>query len=143
MTDAIADFATLAAHALHDIATGTLVDALAAVEHQLGALRREQRHAGQAVARALHRLASGQPMAHGGVEGVVYACRCAVWWSLQSPTRQTMLEVGRCLERGAVVVDLMRADECVHLRGLLRAVLSEVQRAVVAADREAVRHVAA
>lgn len=132
MADHLADFAAIAADCVHDIATGTLVDALASLEHALPSLRREQRYAGQAVARALHHLASGQPAGFGTVDEVVYLARCAAWWASLSPTRTTMVEVGRCLERGSISVDLLDAGTCKHLRQLLRMVLGEVQRAVVA-----------
>ncbi len=140
MTDHLADFAALAAAAIADIATGTLVDALASLEHALPSLRREQRYAGQAVARALHTLAGGQP-AGGPLGEVTRHLRSAIWWAELSPTRASMIEAGKNIERAAVVLDLMSAATCQHLRQLLRMVLGEVERRVLS-DGKAVERAA-
>ena len=124
---AIEEFARLAANALTELASPTasaaeVAESLAALEHQLYSLHGEQRYAASSLARALCRLSSGCTWEL-DIERALCWTRSALRWQHMDD----LIEIGRCLERAACVLDLMEAREQRHQRELLRMTVAVVE----------------
>lgn len=135
MSDALHEFAGLAANALRDItdqdATVHAADeALAALEQHVGSLPREYRSAGKLVARCLWQVGSReQRRIECATEEALTWLICACRWSAMGPTYANGMHVGENLERAAAVIDAMHY-ELRDLKALLRAVVAETRRAL-------------
>jgi hypothetical protein len=133
MSEAIHDFARLAANALSDITDPAALvnaadDALASLEQQCGSLRGPHRYAADAVANALYRLHSKQPRNPAcDIENVVRWLDRACWWGALTPSFENGICVGQNLEHANVVIDGM-ASGLGALKELLRCTVGEVKR---------------
>lgn len=135
MTDALHEFAHLAALALRDItdpdATVHAADeALAALEHHVTALGRESRYAGKLVARCAYKLHCrdySEPCA----ALVTLTSLCTVMrWAHMSAAAASLMKAGENLAMARANVDGMPRDQH-ELRRLLLAVANAVELAAV------------
>lgn len=127
MSNTLLEFATIAANVLAELASPTAhpddaAEAMAALEQHVYTLHAEQRYAAQSLCRSMSHAVARRPPAD-DVECALDWLRRALWWQHQSD----LLCVGRCLERAACTLDLMRAPECRVLCEMMRAVAEAVE----------------
>lgn len=135
MTDAIHEFAHLAALALRDItdpdATVHAADeALAALEQHVNSLSRDSRNAGKLIARCLWQLHSKQARCDCAAGEALSWLRAAVSWTRIGSDVSSVLCAGKDIERAACIIDAMGREHA-ELRQLLRAVVAATERVVL------------
>jgi hypothetical protein len=147
MSDALAEFASLAADVLVRLATphdqdSDVDSALASLEQHVGSLRGEQRSAAQALTRALARRRAGTPD-HGVAQPdeALRALRLACWWASLEESRANSINIGRYLECAASAVDKLPATAR-EVKALLRLVAAAVDLAVHVVSKKGVHRAA-
>jgi len=136
MTDALHEFAHLAALALRDItdpdATVHAADeALASLEQHVTALGREYRPAARLVSRALYQLHSGVARNPECLtEEALGWLQCAARWPHMDPGLRGSWNAAKCTERASHVADQLGGNHR-ELRELTRAVIAAVESVVL------------
>lgn len=136
MSDALHEFADLAATALADITDPSALqsaadEALASLEQHVNALPSTHRNQGKLIARVLWQLHSGQPRAaECATEEVLNWLRKAMLLAHDGMSASGLLYCGKDIERASAILDWMPSEHR-PLAELLRCVIGECERAVI------------
>lgn len=143
MTDRIQEFVELARNAICDLADTTAApddaaNALAALEHSIGGLTGPHHYAANAIARGLWHLANGR-LPDGHIDDCLRWAVCAA----AAVNYGDAVSVGKNLERGACVCDVLQGEHQRAVQELLRLTLRAVEDAARAMlGGNGVRHAA-
>jgi hypothetical protein len=135
MSDALYEFAHLAALALRDItdpdATVHAADeALAALEQHVNSLPRDARNAGKLVARCCWQMRAKQTRCDCAAGEALSWLRAAIVWTRIGQDVSDVLCAGKDIERASHIIDAMGREHA-ELRQLLRAVVAATERLVL------------